>query len=110
MVAKRTSTQAKNNGGDSISHYRNSGILSAIHRHAVVEKIQSVLGIPLTFYGRVIDQNGDPMPNVMVNYTALDNFNDPGSDYHGKSDANGDFSISHIADSILTLREQDRST
>jgi Carboxypeptidase regulatory-like domain len=58
---------------------------------------------PITFYGKVIDQNGDPVPGATVNYTAMDKFDAPGSQYEGKSDANGFFSISGIGSAALSV-------
>ena len=72
-------------------------------RNEVIEKIQRSLATPITFYGKVIDQNGDPVPGATINYTALDKFNAPGSQYQGKADANGDFSISGIGGAALSV-------
>jgi len=72
-------------------------------RREVVEKIQRSLATPITFYGKVIDQNGDPVPAATVNYSALDKFDAPGSKYQGKSDASGDFSISGIGGAALSV-------
>ena len=67
-----------------------------LRRKESVAKIISALATPITFYGRVIDQDGDPVPGATVNYTAVDKFDQSGSKYQGESDANGDFSISGI--------------
>ena len=73
-------------------------------RHkAVAERVEAILATPITFYGKVIDQNGDPVPDATVNYGALDKFDAPGSQYQGKSDANGKFSISDIAGAALSV-------
>jgi hypothetical protein len=72
-------------------------------RREVVDKIQRSLATPITFYGKVVDQNGDPVPDATVNYNALDKFDAPGSQYHGQSDANGHFSISGIGGAVLSL-------
>ena len=56
-------------------------------RKETVDKILASLATPITFYGRIIDQNGDPVPDANVNYGALDKFDAPGSQYQGKSDA-----------------------
>ena len=77
--------------------------VQSVERKAVVRKIQSALATPITFYGKVIDQNGDPVPDATVNYGALDKFDAPGSQYQGKSDANGKFSISDIAGAALSV-------
>jgi len=72
-------------------------------RKAVVEQIQSVLATPITFYGKVIDQNGDPVPDAVVGYSALDKFMEPGAGYTGTSDENGTFSISGIKGARLSV-------
>jgi hypothetical protein len=73
------------------------------HKRQVVEKIQRSLTTPITFYGKVIDQNGDPVPDATVNYSALDKFDAPGSQYQSKSDASGGFSISGIGGAALSV-------
>jgi len=77
--------------------------VQSLDRTAVVESIQGALATPITFYGKVIDQNGDPVPDATVNYSALDKFNASGSQYQGKSDANGNFSISGIVGAALSV-------
>jgi hypothetical protein len=77
--------------------------VQSIERKAVVQEIESALATPITFYGKVIDQNGAPVPDATVNYGALDKFDAPGSQYQGKSDANGKFSISDIAGAALRV-------
>ena len=72
-------------------------------RKEVVEKIQSALATPIAFYGKVIDQNGDSVPGATVNYGALDKFDAPGSQYQGKSDANGHLSINGIGGVVLNV-------
>jgi hypothetical protein len=72
-------------------------------RKAVAEKVRGVLATPITFYGRVVDQNDDPVPDATVNYNALDKFDASGSQYQGKSDANGSFSISGIVGAALSV-------
>jgi hypothetical protein len=72
-------------------------------RKEVVEKIQRSLATPITFYGKVVDQNGDPVPDATINYNSLDKFDAPGSQYQGKSDVNGDFSISGIGGAVLSV-------
>jgi hypothetical protein len=78
----------------------------AAPRKEVVEKIHHALATPITFYGRVIDQYGDPVPGATVNYSALDKFDAPGSQYQGKSDANGDFAITDIGGAALNVGVQ----
>ncbi len=72
-------------------------------RKAVVENILGVLATPITFYGKVIDQNGNPVPDAAVGYSALDKFMAPGTGYTGTSDENGKFSISDIKGARLSV-------
>jgi hypothetical protein len=72
-------------------------------RKAVADRVRGILATPITFYGKVIDQTGDPVPDATVNYNALDKFNAPGSQYQGKSDADGNFSISGIVGAALSV-------
>lgn len=78
------------------------------HHKVVVEKIQRVLATPITFYGKVIDQSGDPVPDAIVGYSALDKFMEPGTGYTGTSDKNGTFNISGIKGARLgvTVRKK----
>src|SRR6266550_951414 len=64
-----------------------------LHRKKSVAKIVSALATPITFYGRVIDQNGDPVVNATVNYTALDKFDQSGSKYQSESNASFAYGI-----------------
>lgn len=73
------------------------------NRKAVVEKIQGVMATPITFYGKVIDQNGEPVSNANVGYSALDKFMESGSTYSGKSDKKGQFSITGIKGARLSV-------
>lgn len=65
-------------------------------RQKAVALIEKVFDTPIAFYGRVVDQNGDPVPDAEVGYTAADAFNASGSQYTGKSDAAGYFYIAGI--------------
>jgi hypothetical protein len=75
-------------------------------RGAVREAVQGILSTPIAFYGKVIDQNGAPVADATINYGALDNFDAPGSQYQGKSDALGNFSISGITGAVLRVGVQ----
>jgi len=77
--------------------------LQSPERNALVEKVERALAIPIAFYGKIIDQNGDPVPDATANYTALDKFDAPGSQYQSKSDADGNFSISGISGAVLNV-------
>lgn len=57
--------------------------------------------IPIKFYGSVIDQEGQPVPDASVRY----GWNDVGGSHHAftKSDASGRFAIEGIRGKILTV-------
>ena len=61
-----------------------------------LEQVTRALNAPIAFYGRVIDQYGNPVSDADVGYTAADKFNASGSNYSGKSDEDGLFEISGI--------------
>jgi hypothetical protein len=72
-------------------------------RKKAVENILGALGQPITFYGKVIDQNGAPIVDATVNYTALDRFDESGTQYQGRSDNYGQFTISSIRGAVLSV-------
>lgn len=65
--------------------------------------VDSVFSAPIEFYGRVIDQNGNPVPYANVGYTAADKFNASGSNYTGQADAEGYFQIKGIQGAGLSV-------
>ena len=65
--------------------------------------VESIFSSPIEFYGRVIDQNGDPVPYASIGYTAADKFNDSGSNYTGEADAEGNFNITGIKGAGLAV-------
>ena len=68
----------------------------AERRNQALEQVTDAFNTPIAFYGRVIDQNGNPVTDADVGYTAADKFNASGSHYTGKSDTEGLFQISGI--------------
>ena len=74
-----------------------------VRRKKAVDNVLTVLATPITFYGKVIDQIGNPVSGADVDYGAIDKFDENGSDYHGKSDVNGNFSIHGIKGAVLTV-------
>jgi len=62
-------------------------------RRQVVAAIENALNAPITFYGKVVDQNGSPVPFARAAYGLLDKFNESGSNGHIDADANGFFTI-----------------
>ena len=75
-------------------------------RKQAIESIKQIFQTPITFHGKVIDQNGDPVPQAKVTYGALDKFWESGTDYQGSSDSNGLFSISGIKGGALLVAVQ----
>jgi hypothetical protein len=69
----------------------------------IVEEIVGALTMPITFYGRVLDQHDDPVADALVNYTAMDKFDAPGTQYQGRSDADGYFALSGISGAVLSV-------
>jgi len=77
--------------------------IQAERHQKTVERILGILATPITFYGKVIDQNGDPVPSANVRYGSIDRFDAEGSHYDDKSDAQGNFSVSGIKGAVLTV-------
>ena len=77
-----------------------------VHRREAVAKIITVLATPIEFYGKVVDQNGEPVPDANVDYGAIDRFDSNGSNYQGRSDQDGNFSIKGIKGAVLTVGVQ----
>jgi len=65
--------------------------------------VDTIFSAPIEFYGRVIDQNSDPVPYANVGYTAADRFNESGSNYTGQADAEGYFQIKGIQGAGLSV-------
>lgn len=68
-----------------------------------LNKVVAAFHAPIEFYGRVVDQNGEPVPYANVNYGASDKFLAPGSSYTGQSDAKGYFQIIGIHGAGLSV-------
>lgn len=64
---------------------------------------------PISFYGKVIDQDGEPVPDATILFSALNkpfNTNHPTTGYTRETDNDGIFSITGIRGSDLTIRVQ----
>jgi hypothetical protein len=72
-------------------------------RKTAVQNTLAMLGTPITFYGKVLDQNGLPVSHAVIDYGLIDRFDADGSKYSGKSDASGNFSIQGIKGAVLTV-------
>ncbi len=69
-----------------------------------IGKIVEVFSASIDFWGKVIDQHGDPVPSAKVHYSAADKYFKDGSKYQGTSDEQGLFSISNIRGAGLYVR------
>ncbi|HEY5812834.1 MAG TPA: carboxypeptidase-like regulatory domain-containing protein [Terrimicrobiaceae bacterium] len=80
-----------------------SPLSAEAQRKETLEQVIQAYNASIAFYGRVVDQNGDPVAAAKVTYGAIDHFLSKGSDYSGYSDANGYFSINGIKGIALTV-------
>ena len=60
---------------------------------ANLAKIKEAYSVPIVFFGRVLDQNGNPIDTATVHYSVEDKYFGDGSKYESVSDANGLFEI-----------------
>lgn len=68
------------------------------------KKFIAVFNTPITFYGKVIDQYGEPVPQADVRLSANDEpLGGPTSEYVRKTDVNGLFSIDGIVGLTLAV-------
>lgn len=61
-----------------------------------VGKIIAAFGAPIVFFGKVVDQTGNPVKDAKVYYSAADQYFGDSSKYQGISDSIGRFSITGI--------------
>lgn len=69
-----------------------------------IEKIVQVYSAPIEFWGKVLDQHGNAVPNVTVHYSVADKYFKDGSKYEGAGDAQGFFSIDKLKGTGLYVR------
>jgi hypothetical protein len=60
-------------------------------------KIKEAYSAPIAFFGRVLDQNGNPIPEAAVHYSIEDKYFKNGSKREGLSDAGGFFQIEGVS-------------
>ena len=65
-------------------------------RKKPVAIVSGVFSAPIEFYGRVVDQNRQPVSGAEVGFQAADQFMAAGTRYSAKSDSDGYFSITGI--------------
>ena len=68
-----------------------------------VKIVEGIYSAPISFYGKVVDQFGNPVAGAKVDYSVVDKFWEKGSSYHGQSDGNGYFSITGIHGAGMTV-------
>jgi len=61
-----------------------------------IGKIVTVFSAPISFFGKVVDQTGQPVAGAKVHYSAADRYFGDSSKYEGISDTDGFFSITGI--------------
>jgi hypothetical protein len=61
-----------------------------------IGKIYLIYHAPISFWGKVIDQNQKPIEAVNVHYEAVDHYFGPSTAYQGTSDSSGLFSINGV--------------
>jgi len=72
-------------------------------RKAVLGQIEWAFKTPIVFYGRVIDNHGEPVPYATIGYTAIDKFLASGSNYQGQADHSGFFEITGIQGAAISV-------
>jgi hypothetical protein len=77
-----------------------SNLLSP-ERKARLEQFQEAWRTPIEFYGKVVDENTNPVSGVHVDFDCNDLSSNGTSYYHTESDANGLFSIRDITGKFL---------
>jgi len=60
------------------------------------ERVELVFGSNIDFYGKVLDQQGEPVEGAKIKIAAADGYWKNGTDFFRTSDANGLFSIKGI--------------
>ena len=91
--------QERINAGDRTSHSLGSTPSSA--DAAKLEDLKRAFGTPITFFGKVVDQNGSPVPDASVHYSIEDKYFGNGTKREGVSDPNGSFGISGVSGACL---------
>ena len=77
--------------------------IQAEERRQAVDLVEAIYSAPIAFYGRAQDQQGQPVPGAMVEYSILDRFFEPGSKKSGIADGKGNFSLTGVQGAALTV-------
>ena len=67
----------------------------------MIERIAEAFDAPITFYGKVVDQNGSAVANAKVAYTTADKFAQSGTNYTTEADGRGYFEIQGVKGAVL---------
>jgi hypothetical protein len=67
----------------------------------IIAKIVAMMSAPITFYGKVVDQNGDPVPDAHIGFSLADKFAASGSNDYMKASRDGSFSIIGVKGAVL---------
>ena len=115
--ARRSNNGVHEESGDGVPKAVSSGIsipsksaspsgFDSVNRHnpsVAAKAIARMLNAPIEFYGKVIDQYGQPIEGARAFLGAADQILGKGSDYTRVSDENGFFSITGIGGAYLTV-------
>ena len=55
--------------------------IKRLREKIAADKIASAYKTPINFYGRVMDQHGNPVDGAAIKYSAIDRFFESGSKY-----------------------------
>ncbi len=73
-------------------------------RKKVITQVQGMYDTPIKFFGKVVDQNGNPVPDAQVGYSMADTFMASGSSSHKSADSKGYFEISGVKGATLGIK------
>ena len=72
-------------------------------RIGAIEAMRRAYNAPIVFYGKAVDEEGNPLAEAKVGYSVADNPLKDGSKYEGISDASGSFSLSGVKGASMTV-------
>ena len=68
-----------------------------------IQQIKNAFGTPINFWGKVVDENQNPVQGAEIRFGANDKYYETGSKYQSVSDENGLFSIANIKGRSLSV-------
>jgi len=72
-------------------------------RKAVLEQVEGIFNAPIAFYGRVIDQYGEPVPHASVSYSMIDGFLSSSPGRHTTADERGNIVITGVRGASISV-------